>query len=120
MQTPAPLSAPLRTVPHSTEAERGVLGSILLDAAGDSRVLDLCTENGIVPESFFTPAHRLLFETLVEMSRAALTIDPLTLTERLRALNRLDGIGGSAIIQALIDETPTAAHAEYYINLLRQ
>ena len=120
MQTPAPLSAPLRTVPHSTEAERGVLGSILLDAAGDSRVLDLCTENGIVPESFFTPAHRLLFETLAEMSRAALTIDPLTLTERLRALNRLDGIGGSAIIQALIDETPTAAHAEYYINIVRQ
>ena len=41
MQTPSSPSVPLRTVPHSAEAERGVLGSILLDAAGDSRVLDL-------------------------------------------------------------------------------
>jgi len=118
--TPSAPAAPLRTIPHSTEAERGVLGSILLDAAGDSRVLDLCTENGIVAESFFTPAYRLLFETLFEMSRAALAIDPLTLTERLRALNRLEEIGGAATIQALIDETPTAAHAEYYINIVRQ
>ncbi len=116
----SPATASLRVPPHSNEAERGVLGSILLDAASDSRVLDLCTENGIVPESFFTPANRLLYETLVEMSHAALTIDPLTLNERLHALNRLDVIGGTAYIQALIDETPTAAHAEYYINIVRQ
>jgi len=118
--TSAPAAPSLRTPPHSAEAERGVLGSILLDAASDSRVLDLCTENGITPDSFFAPANRLLFETLVEMSRAGLTIDPLTLNERLRALNRLDSVGGTATIQALIDETPTAAHAEYYINIVRQ
>ena len=114
------ISSPLRSPPHSPEAERGVLGSILLDAAGDNRVLDLCTEAGVIDESFFSPANRLLFETLVEMSRAALTIDPLTLAERLRALNRLEDIGGTAYLQALLDETPTAAHAEYYINIVRQ
>lgn len=42
----------LRVPPHSSEAECGILGSILLDARNDSRVLDLCTENGIIPESF--------------------------------------------------------------------
>jgi len=110
----------LRAPPHSAEAERGVLGSVLLDVGNDSRVLDLCTESGITPEAFFAPANRLLFETLVEMSRAAATIDPLTLNERLRTLNRLDEIGGTAYIQSLIDETPTAAHAEYYINIVRQ
>ena len=118
--TPSPSASSLRAPPHSSEAERGVLGSILLDAGSDSRVLDLCTENGITPESFFAPANQLLFETLTEMSRAAATIDPLTLNERLRTLNRLDAIGGTAYIQALIDETPTAAHAEYYINIVRQ
>ena len=118
---PAPtISAPLRPPPHSPEAERGVLGSILLDTAGENRVLDLCTEAGVLAESFFSPANRLLFETLVEMSRAALTIDPLTLAERLRALNRIEEIGGTAYLQALLDETPTAAHAEYYINIVRQ
>ncbi|MEI7899652.1 MAG: replicative DNA helicase [bacterium] len=117
---PSPAGPSLRVPPHSAEAERGVLGSILLDAGSDSRVLDLCTENGLTPESFFAPANQLLFETLSEMSRASATIDPLTLNERLRALNRLDDIGGTAYIQALIDETPTAAHAEYYINIVRQ
>ena len=120
-QATSPSAAPaLRTLPHSAEAERGILGSILLDVGNDSRVLDLCTENGIVADAFFTPANRLLFETLAEMSHAGATIDPLTLNERLRALNRLDEVGGTAAIQALIDETPTSAHAEYYINIVRQ
>ena len=50
--TPSPSAAPgLRTPPHSAEAERGVLGSILLDVGNDNRVLDLCTENGITEEA---------------------------------------------------------------------
>ncbi|HRU20456.1 MAG TPA: DnaB-like helicase N-terminal domain-containing protein, partial [Kiritimatiellia bacterium] len=97
-----------------------MLGSILLDAATDNRVLDLCIESGITADSFFSLPNRLLFETLSEMARASQIIDPLTLTERLRALNRLEEIGGAVAIQTLIDETPTAAHAEYYINILRQ
>ena len=117
---PSSAAPALRAPPHSAEAERGVLGSALLDVGNDSRVLDLCTESGITPEAFFVYANRLLFETLVEMSRAAATIDPLTLNERLRTLNRLDEVGGTAYIQSLIDETPTAAHAEYYINIVRQ
>jgi replicative DNA helicase len=119
-QVTSSAAATLRAPPHSVEAERGVLGSILLDVGSDSRVFDLCTESGIVAGSFFSPAHRLLFETLFEMSHAGVTIDALTLNERLRALNRLDEVGGTAAIQALIDETPTAAHAEYYIDIVRQ
>ena len=111
----------LRTPPHSEEAEQGVLGSILLDATtGENRVLDLCTEKGITEEAFFSPANRLLYETMVGMSHAGGTIDAVTLNEQLRALNRLDQIGGPATLQNLIDRTPTAAHAEYYINIVRQ
>lgn len=118
--TSSSAASSLRVPPHSVEAERGVLGSVLLDVGNDSRVLDLCTENGITSESFFAPANQLLFETLSEMARTAATIDALTLNERLRTLNRLDTIGGTSYLQALIDETPTAAHAEYYINIVRQ
>ena len=64
----------VKTPPHSAEAERGVLGSILLDAetGEDTRVLDLCLTHGIEPESFFDPRHRIIFETLLEMSRETL------------------------------------------------
>jgi replicative DNA helicase len=110
----------MRVPPNSLEAERGVLGSILLDAGSDSRVLDLCIENGIAVESFVSSAHQLIFETVFEMSRAGALIDPLTLCDRLRALERLEAIGGAATIQSLIDGTPTSAHAEYYIGILRQ
>ena len=110
----------MRVPPNSLEAERGVLGSILLDAGSDSRVLDLCIENSISVESFVSPAHQLIFETVFEMSRAGVLIDPLTLCDRLRALERIEAIGGAATIQSLIDGTPTSAHAEYYIGILRQ
>ena len=109
--------------PHSSEAERGVLGSILLDTAGaddDARVFDLCLAKGLTPDSFYEPKNRALFETLLDMSRATLPIDAVTLDERLRALGRLDAVGGVAYIQSLVDATPTSAHAEYYIDIVRQ
>lgn len=112
----------LKTPPHSAEAERGILGAILLDAqAGDSsRVFDLCQSAGIVPDSFFDPQNRLLFTTMVEMSAESVQLDSITLMNRLRASGRLEATGGFAKLQQLIDFTPSAAHAEYYIDIVRQ
>ncbi len=113
----ASAGAPLRVPPHSAEAERGVLGSILLDAA---RVMDLCIEAGLIPDSFHLPALRTLFVALCEMSRDGTAIDLVTVAERLRGMDRLETVGGVALLEALIDATPTAAHAEYYIDIVRQ
>lgn len=112
----------VKTPPHSAEAERGVLGSILLDAetGEDTRVLDLCLTHGIEPESFFDPRHRIIFETLLEMSRETLPVDGVTLIERLRARGRLESVGGLPVVEALISGTPTSAHAEYYMDIVRQ
>ena len=111
-----------KTPPHSAEAERGIIGSILLDTqfGEDARVLDLCQARGLTPESFYEPRNRLLFETFREMSGASAPIDAVTLTDRLRASGRLEQVGGVAAIQALIDDTPSSAHAEYYIDIVRQ
>jgi len=106
-----------RVPPHSAEAEKGVLGSILLDA---SRVMDLCIGEGIVPDSFYFDTHRRLFDEFWSMQKAGMAIDLLTTVERLRATNRLDALGGSTFLEALVDVTPTAAHAEYYIDIVRQ
>jgi len=114
-----PEDGPLRIPPNSLEAERGVLGSILLEP-GDNRVLDLCVERGITADAFVARQHSLIFETLSEMSRAGVAVDPVTLLNQLKGLNRLEAVGGVATIQALIDGTPTSAHAEYYISILRQ
>ena len=112
----------IKTPPHSAEAERGVLGAILLDAqAGDDlRVLDLCLTHGIVPDSFYDPRYRMLFETLLEMSQATMPVDAVTLNNHLRDTGRLDAVGGALAVESLVDGTPTSAHAEYYIDILRQ
>ena len=112
----------VKTPPHSAEAERGVLGSILLDAeAGeDTRVLDLCLTHGLEPDSFYDPRNRILFTTLVEMSQAAMPVDALTLQEHLRTTDRLAAVGGVTTVEALVSGTPTSAHAEYYIDIVRQ
>jgi replicative DNA helicase len=106
-----------RCPPHSEEAERGVLGSVLLDAG---RVMDLCVESQIVPDSFYVPAHRTLYEALCGLHAKTAPIDVLTVSEALRSAGRLEEIGGSAFVDQLVDGTPTSAHAEYYIDIVRQ
>jgi replicative DNA helicase len=106
-----------RVPPHSEEAERGLLGSMLLDA---ERVVDLCIEGQIAPESFYVQWHRVLFELLVDMHNEGRPVDLLTVSERLRDLGRLDQAGGATYLEKLVDACPTPAHAEYYLDLVRQ
>ncbi len=115
----APASRPLadRSPPCSQEAEEGVLGSVLLDSV---KVMDLCVERQILPESFYVPAHRLVYEAMLALSRQGSSIDVLTVAERLATAGHLEKIGGSAGLNRLVDATPTAAHAEYYIDIVRQ
>lgn len=108
----------LRVPPHSEEAECGVLGSILLDS---SRVLGICLEGALSDDSaFYMPANRIIYKSMVEMFNATKPIDMLTLVEYLRAKGELENAGGPEYLEKLLDKTPTAAHAEYYINIVRQ
>ncbi len=120
MANEAPLTtaaAPLERVPpHSEEAERGVLGAVLLDA---ERVMDLCIEKQLVPESFYVPIHRAIYEAMLAMSREGRPIDLLTVSEQLKGGGLLDRVGGPMALNRLVDATPTAAHAEYYIDIVR-
>jgi replicative DNA helicase len=106
-----------RIPPYSEEAERGVLGAALLDAA---RVVDLAVESGVSPESFYIRAHQELYELLLKMTQEGRPVDLLTVGERLRVLGRFEDLGGHAFLEGMVDSTPTAAHAEYYLNIVRQ
>ena len=120
MANDAPVSSKVtpveRVPPHSEDAERGVLGAVLLDA---DKVMDLCIERQLAPESFYIPAHRSIFAVLMDMSREGRPIDLLTVGERLRNGGLLERIGGPAALNRIVDATPTAAHAEYYITIVR-
>jgi replicative DNA helicase len=105
-----------RIPPHSEEAERGVLGAILVEA---DRVIDLAVEQQITAASFYHPRHQLLFEHMLALHDQNRPIDMITLSDRLESLKLLDQVGGRMAIQQIIEATPTAAHAEYYIEIVR-
>ena len=106
-----------RVPPHSEDAERGVLGAVLLDA---EKVMDLCIERQLVPESFYHPAYRAIYDAMLEMSREGRPIDLLTVSERLRGGGVLDRLGGPTALNRIVDATPTSAHGEYYIDIVRE
>ncbi len=110
-----------KTPPSSPEAERAVLGAILLDTTsrGGDRVMDLCLTSGISEESFFDPRNRVIYSTMLAMNRSAKPLDVLTLTEELTTSGKLETIGGAGYLQSVVDEVPVAAHAEHYISIVR-
>lgn len=105
-----------RVAPHSAEAEVGVLGAVFLEAG---IIMDTCIEKQLVPESFLVPVHRLLFETMLDLHNANKPLDLLTVVERLKANGLLDRVGGPLALNRIVDATPTAAHAEYYMDIVR-
>jgi len=118
-RTVTPTRAPKsdRIPPYSEEAERGVLGSALIDAA---RVIDLCIERKLGADSFHVPSLRSLFDVLLAMNNTGKVIDFLTVINELQSAGQLEQIGGATFLEQLVDSTPTAAHAEHYIDIVRQ
>lgn len=102
---------------YNEEAERGVLGAILLDS---QNTLDFCVERQIEADSFSVRAHRTIFSAMLDMSKDGRPVDALTLSNWLSAKGKLDEVGGTMFLGQLIEAVPTAAHAEYYIDILRQ
>lgn len=107
--------AGLRIPPHSEEAERGVLGSILLDPAGS---LDKCLAKRLGADSFFDRRHRELYEQLVEMNQANVPMDAITIGEWLKDKKALDKVGGYDYLVQLQDSTLVPAHVDFYCEIV--
>jgi replicative DNA helicase len=106
-----------RVPPYSLEAEQGVLGSILLDAAG---ILDLAIESQIAPAAFYTPAHQVIYAAMLALHTSGRAVDTVTLKEYLASHGLLDRMGGADYLLQLIDATITTAHAPHYLNIVRE
>ena len=115
--TPDGLGAGLRIPPYSEEAERGVLGSVLLDPAS---ALDKCIAKRLSAESFYDRRHQALFEQLVEMGQANVAMDAITIAEWLKSHNALETVGGYDYLVQLQDSTLVPAHVEYYCDIVQE
>ena len=105
-----------RLPPHSTEAEQGVLGCILL--APDSCLPECVGKMKAGHEVFYDLRHQTIFQTMVEMWDQMDPIDLITLQQTLRDAQQLENIGGLAYLSSLPDAVPSAANLEYYVEIV--
>ncbi len=107
-----------RLPPHSIEAERGVLGCILLSPAENMGVCIEKFRGG--SQAFYDLRHQSLFELLAEMYDRKEAIDLITLQQKLKDRKQLDALGGISYLASLVDEVPSAANLEYYLEIVRE
>jgi replicative DNA helicase len=104
-----------RTLPHNLEAERSVLGAILLH----NDAFNLAAEV-IDAGDFYRDAHRRIFDKMVRLSERGDAIDLVTLKEELGRANELDEVGGPAYITALVDGVPRYTNVEHYAKIIKE
>ncbi|MEM9336794.1 MAG: replicative DNA helicase [Patescibacteria group bacterium] len=103
------LNKNLRTPPHNIDAEKALLGAVMLkpDAMHDVSVT-------VYPESFFAEKHRLIYEAIFSIFTKGDPIDIVSVTTKLKANKTLERVGGASYIAELIETVPAAGNALYY------
>jgi len=105
----------LRAPPHSREAEQAVLGGLMLDRQAWDQVGDV-----VVADDFFGPDHKLIFESIASLAGEAQPCDPVTVSEHLQRLGKLQDVGGLAYLGSLTRDTPGAANARAYAQIVKE
>lgn len=104
----------IRVPPHSIEAEQSVLGGLLLDNAAWDRIADFINEG-----DFYRYDHRIIFQCVVKLINASKPADVITVFDALTAINKADDAGGLTYLNALAQNTPSAANIRRYAEIVR-
>lgn len=110
----SPISLMDRLPPVNSEAEKNVVGAILLDPS-------LCDEVGLVlrPGDFYSEALRRIYQRLLDMNAEGTGIDLMLLLERLRENGELEEVGGELFLAEIMQSVQVAAHADEYAKIVR-
>ncbi len=104
-----------RTPPHSPEAERTVLGGILINPRNLNVVLST-----LQPEDFYKDAHRKILGTIARLIDKGVQVELLAVSEELRREGALEEVGGAAYLSSLMDGVPRNLNVEYYAKVIKE
>ncbi|MCX6345645.1 MAG: replicative DNA helicase [Armatimonadetes bacterium] len=104
-----------RIPPQNIEAEQSTLGSMMIDRNALEKGMEM-----VRAEDFYRPGHQEIFDALMSLSERDEPADLITLQEELRNRNRLEDVGGTEYLMALVDTVPTAANIEHYAKIVEQ
>jgi replicative DNA helicase len=110
------IAAPIAVPPHNLEAEKSVLGAVLLD---ERHLYGLLVEEHLRPEHFYREQHGYVFAAMLELHQSDRKIDHLTVAETLRQHGKLEEVGGPEAIDELAGWVPAAGHAREYGRIVR-
>src|SRR5690348_9302188 len=103
-----------RVPPQNLDAERSVLGGLMLEAEAWDEVADILTE-----DDFYKPSHRKIFAAIKDLQRRGQPTDAITVSDYLMKSGDLEIIGGPSYLAEVIDLTPSAAHIHSHATLVR-
>ena len=104
-----------KTLPNNLEAERSVLGAILLDDKAFLSVFEI-----LKPEDFYIDSHRKIFGQMIHLLNVSRPIDLITLNEELKKANEIETAGGAAYLAGLTDGLPRVLNIEYYAGIVKE
>ncbi len=105
----------LKMMPQSIDAEEAVIGAILVNPMSLGRIVEF-----LKPESFYKPAHKIIYEAVLELFRKNEPIDIVTVSEHLRNKEELEAAGGRAYINDLALNVVTTANIEFYAKIIQE
>jgi replicative DNA helicase len=104
-----------RVPPHNLDAEKSLLGGVLLDSQAFAEVVEI-----VRAEEFYRDAHRKVFEAMSALFGKGQPIDRITVKDELTALGAFDAVGGDEFIDLLDTIVPTAANLAYYAKIIHE
>ncbi len=107
--------ARIKMQPQSIEAERSVIGGLLLSADGWDAIAELVTAS-----DFYRPEHRAIFRQIAMLVDRSEPVDVVTVADRLLATGELDAAGGHTYLTELAEQTPTAANIRAYATAVHE
>jgi replicative DNA helicase len=102
-------------LPHAADAERSLLGAVLLDNGQFDRAREMLTD-----QEFYSDRHRKIFAALDHLSESGVALDLVTLKDELERRNTLDACGGPAYLASLIEGVPRSSNVEHYARIVRE
>jgi replicative DNA helicase len=104
-----------RIPPQSLEAERALLGSIMLKSDAIHEVTDI-----VSTDSFYVERHRIIFRAFMDLASGGNPIDLLSTADRLKEMKELDRAGGNSYLAELVSAVPTSANLKYYAEIVQK
>ena len=105
----------IRVPPQNIDAEKSVLGSLLIDEEAIGSAIEILDETW-----FYEQANRQIFKAILELYNQRKNVDLITLSDKLKNDGALEQIGGVSYLSFLIDLVPSAANVEHYANIVKE